>query len=104
MTTLLIDAGNSRLKWASLDAGQRSPQQALAYGDYSPQAGTLQHLQTLLAQQTVEHLVLVHVLGSAFTEALTAFCNQVGVRLSLIQPAAATYGIEVAYPNPAHFG
>ena len=104
MTTLLIDAGNSRLKWASLDVGQRSPQQALAYGNHSPPAGALQHLQTLLSQQTVEHIILVHVLGSAFTEALTAFCAQVAVRLSLVQSDAGTYGIEVAYPNPAHFG
>lgn len=101
---LLIDAGNSRLKWASLSQGQRSPQQALAYGESAPQAGALQHLQLLLSQQAIEHIVLVHVLGHAFTEALESWCAQVAVGLTLVQSRAGAYGIEVAYPNPAQFG
>lgn len=104
MTTLLIDVGNSRLKWARFSQGQRSPQQALAYGEHTPQAGALQHLQTLIAQETVEKIVLVHVLGSAFTAALEALCAQLVVPLILVQSRAGAYGIEVVYPNPEHFG
>lgn len=104
MTILLIDAGNSRLKWASFSKGQRSPQYALTYGGYSPQAGALQHLQTLLSQQSVERIILVHVLGAAFTEALEAFCAQQAVGLNVVQSRAGVYGLELAYPNPAQFG
>ncbi|MFZ1342100.1 type III pantothenate kinase [Thiothrix eikelboomii] len=104
MTTLLIDAGNSRLKWASFSKGQRSPQQAWPYGEHLPQTGVLLHLQTLLAQQSVERIILVHVLGAAFTEALEAFCAQQAVGLSVVQAQAGVYGLELAYPNPAQFG
>ncbi len=104
MTTLLIDAGNSRLKWASLSQGQRSAQQALAYGEHTPQSGALQHLQTLMAQEVAEKIVLVHVLGRAFTEALEALCTQLAMPLTIVQSRAGAYGIEVVYPNPAHFG
>lgn len=101
---LLIDAGNSRLKWASLHQGQHSSQQALAYGDHSPQVGALQHIQTLLTQLAVERIVLVHVLGGAFTQALESLCAQLKVPLTVVQSRAGAYGVEVAYPNPAHFG
>lgn len=104
MTTLLIDAGNSRLKWASFSKGQRSQQQAWPYGEYTPQAGVLLHLQTLLSQQAVEQIILVHVLGAAFTQALEAFCAQAAVHLTIVQSRAGIYGLELAYPNPMHFG
>lgn len=104
MTTLLIDAGNSRLKWSSLSQGQRSPQQALAYGSHAPQVGALEHLQMLLTEQAVEQVVLVHVLGATFAEAVEALCTQLAVPLTLVQSRAGAYGVEVVYPNPAHFG
>lgn len=104
MTTLLIDAGNSRLKWAYFSKGQRSPQQALGYGEHKPQDGALQHLQTLIAQTTIEKIVLVHVLGNAFTEALATLSAQLALPLTVVQSGLTRYGIELAYPNPAHFG
>lgn len=104
MTILLVDAGNSRFKWATLQEGVRSPQQALSYGLLSPQAGTLQHLQTLLSEQTFERLVLVHVLGATFTASLEAFCTEVQLPVTVVQSQADVYGIQVAYPNAAHFG
>ncbi|HMT93595.1 type III pantothenate kinase [uncultured Thiothrix sp.] len=104
MTTLLIDAGNSRLKWASFSQGQRSSQRALAYGEHTPPSGALLHLQTLMAQEAAEKIVLVHVLGSAFTQALEALCMQLAMPLTIVQSRAGAYGIEVAYPNPTNFG
>lgn len=104
MTTILIDAGNSRLKWALLTAGERSPQQALAYGGHSPQAGALQHLQALLAHYpAVTRVVLVHVLGEAFAHEAQACCDLAGRDLLLVKSGDA-YGVRVAYPNPAHLG
>lgn len=102
---LLVDAGNTRLKWAMLRGGQRSGQQALPYtpGMCAGQAA-LAGMADLLATQTIQRVVVVHVLGDDFAADLTRLCQRKNCDLSLVKSAVNTYGIKLAYPDPAHFG
>ncbi|MEZ5535175.1 MAG: type III pantothenate kinase [Thiolinea sp.] len=103
--SLLIDAGNTRLKWATLQAGLRSEQQAESYpaGRRADQAA-LHIIDQLLSDLAVKRVVLVHVLGDDFSAALQQICQDKACQLTLINSAVSTYGIKLAYPNPAHFG
>lgn len=102
---LLVDAGNTRLKWAWLAAGQRSEQQAKSY---PAGADTIEAAQVIIAELlkefAVQRLVIVHVLGDLFSAGLQQVCRAHNCELALISSAANTYGIKLAYPNPAHLG
>ncbi|MEZ5480480.1 MAG: type III pantothenate kinase [Thiolinea sp.] len=105
MSSLLIDAGNSRLKWALLEAGVRPPQQALAYAGLAPVVAALQHLRSLLqAHPQVRRVVLVHVLGEDFTQDVQALCEAGDCELVLARSVTSLHGLQIAYPNPAHLG
>lgn len=98
---LLVDAGNSRLKWASLDAeGNLSPSTARPYA-----AGTaMDALRAVLQQQPVTRMVLVHVLGAGFGQAVQQLCAEYGVALQVVHSQAAAYGIRNGYRVPASLG
>lgn len=104
-TTLLLDAGNSRLKWSVLQAGRRTQQQALAYpkGVSADQAAP-GIIAELLATHPVQRVVLVHVLGDDFSQRAAHICQLKAVELQVVKSAANTYGIKLAYSKPAHFG
>ncbi len=102
--TLLVDAGNSRLKWARLAQGQRSAQTILPYAGMPAVQGALQQLAYLVDTHTdSERIVLVHVLGQAFAEQVEQLCAEKRRQLVLVRSLNA-YGIQLAYPNPEHFG
>lgn len=102
---LLIDAGNTRLKWAWLVDAQRSGQQAESYpADADALDAAQVIIAELLKQSTVQRLVIVHVLGDIFSAGLQQVCRAHHCELALISSAANTYGIKLAYPNPAHLG
>ncbi|PID49306.1 MAG: hypothetical protein CR991_07090 [Proteobacteria bacterium] len=108
VTILLSDIGNSRLKWSWLDNadnGIRTPQQTIAHGTQAASEAALFHLHQLLQDHDpVQQLILVHVLGEAFTEAVHTLCQQQGCDLIVVNSQSTAYGIRLAYPNPAHFG
>lgn len=102
---LLADAGNTRLKWAWLQDGQRSEQQAQAYAEGENSVPAALTILTELLQDTgVQRMILVHVLGDEFSAEVEKLCQSAHCGLSLVSGAAATYGIKLAYPNPAHLG
>ncbi|OQW98161.1 MAG: hypothetical protein BWK73_53195 [Thiothrix lacustris] len=99
---LLVDAGNSRLKWSELDtAGRPSIQQAAAYGDRPALAAFLDLLE---AYPHVVHITLVHVLTHLFAESVQAACEQRGVHLHSVRSVAQAYGITNGYQNPMALG
>jgi len=106
VTSLLIDAGNSRLKWSVLHAGGRSAQQSCPYAPGLPvPAAALACLQQLLEGQAgVEQLVLVHVLGEAFAGGLAALEKSHHCRVQVVRSLATHAGITNAYARPEHLG
>lgn len=99
---LLVDAGNSRLKWAELDgAGKLSAQQARAYAD-NPALAVL--LELLNNHPTAQQLVLVHVLTQLFEGSVQAACAERGIHLHVVRSLAHGYGIHNGYQYPASLG
>lgn len=99
---LLVDAGNSRLKWSTLDAaGNLSTQQALAYGDRPALASFLDLLD---AYPNVRRMTLVHVLTQLFADSVQEACAQRGVHLHSVRSVACAYGITNGYQNPVALG
>lgn len=102
MTILLVDAGNSRLKWAELDAaGHTTVQQALAYEERPALAVFLAMLDR---HPCVTHITLVHVLGHAFDEGVAAVCQERAIKLHRVRVAARAYGVVSGYRQPATLG
>lgn len=103
---LLLDAGNSRLKWAVLSGGQRSAQYSVRYPEYhdSPDTFVLFHLETLFNQYQPRLLVIVHVLGDDLTASLEALCGEYACQLHLVNHQKNDYGINIAYYQPERLG
>jgi type III pantothenate kinase len=102
MTILLVDAGNSRLKWSELDAaGKVSSQQALAYGDRPALASLLDLLD---AYPRTQGITLVHVLTTLFEGSVETVCAERGIRLHIARSAACAYGITSGYQRPQTLG
>ena len=92
MTILLVDAGNSRLKWAELDAttGSMSAQQAQAYGK-CPAVDVFIGLLDRYPQ--VRQVTLVHVLAADFVQGIEAVCVQRHIYLTVVRSTEQAYGI-----------
>ena len=102
MTILLVDAGNSRLKWSELDAtGNTSVQQARAYAGQPPLASFLALLD---AYPTMRHMTLVHDLTPFFAESVEHLCQERGIQLRMARSVERAYGITSGYQNPSVLG
>lgn len=119
MKTLLLDAGNSRLKWAFCEQGQLSLQGALGY-EWSTLADQLDaELGSLVsAEWPLAGVILCNVVGEKLEAAVRAMLSiqeckrqphdRVQERASLTikkvvaQPAA--FGVRCAYEQPAQLG
>ncbi len=102
MTILLVDAGNSRLKWSELDAtGNTSVQQARAYAGQPPLASFLALLD---AYPTIRHITLVHVLTPFFAESVEHLCQERGIQLRIARSVEHAYGITSGYQQPQSLG
>ncbi len=108
---LLVDAGNTRVKWVWVDAGgavttiDAAQQHAEAYAAHElPQDGVVRVLLRLLTLREPVQVVLVHVLGEALSAALRALFAQRRCLFFLVNTEAARYGIRSAYTHPAHLG
>lgn len=102
MTTILIDAGNSRLKWAVLSAdGQRAVQQAVAYPHLD---AIYPQIRQVLDAHRVTQVVMVHVLGDAFEQTMQTLCAEAGCAYHSVKTAATAYGITLAYDQPRQLG
>jgi len=98
---LLVDIGNSRIKWAHLYAGKRSQQFAQ---DYSQKTADVILLDLLKDDSRIKQLVLISVLDAAFVQKITGHCEKLGVELQVIGSQAAAYGIKNAYDVPKYLG
>ncbi|MEB4592606.1 type III pantothenate kinase [Candidatus Thiothrix sp. Deng01] len=99
---LLVDAGNSRLKWSELDAaGSLSAQQARAYGERPALAAFIDLLD---AYPAVGHIILVHVLTQLFADSVREVCALRGVNLRMVHSVPQAYGIISGYQNPTSLG
>jgi type III pantothenate kinase len=98
---LLIDIGNTRVKWAALDAGQAGPQQAAVYRDWSAADWRRQ----LFASQRPTRVVGCSVATAATRASIDAAAADVtGRPAEWIGATAAAAGVTNGYRNPAQLG
>jgi type III pantothenate kinase len=96
---LLLDIGNTRVKWAALDGGVLSPTQALALAvltDAWPPRDLFSH--------GVDEVVLASVASATVTALIEARVAVHGLRLRRIPAPASTPRLSLAYAEPQRLG
>jgi type III pantothenate kinase len=98
---LLLDAGNSRLKWAVVDAGA-----APVTGAVQPDETGLAELAGVLAVYGApERVAVVTVRGGDFLERLSDWCGQQGWPAPLtVRAMPASHGVRPAYRQLSSLG
>ena len=98
---LLVDIGNTRVKWATCAEGGLSPQRAAEYATWS--TSDWQH--ALFAGQHIESALVATVAGNDSRLALEAAARNAGVAyLEFVNSTAEAVGLRNAYPNPRLLG
>jgi len=98
---LLVDIGNTRVKWATCAEGRLSPQRAAEYATWS--ASDWQH--ALFAGQRIESVLVATVAGNDSRVALEAAARNAGVTyVEFVNSTAEALGLRNAYPNPRLLG
>ncbi len=98
---LLVDVGNTRVKWATLAAGRLTPQLAAAYAAWS----TDDWHRELFVGSDVERVLAVTVAGPDTRSALVAAAALAGVtQVDFVTASAAQSGVRNAYPQPHLLG
>lgn len=102
MTVLLVDAGNSRLKWAVLARGARGPTQALAHGgDWSPA-----RLSEVLADGPPPARVLIGAVAGPAAESALArvFAERWACPVDFVRATARAAGVANGYERWEQLG
>lgn len=99
---LLVDVGNTRVKWATRDAGGLAQQHAAAHADWS--LGDVN--QHLIAPSAVPERIFVSNVGGARMAGLltAAAMGAWGITPIFVHAAAAAGGVRNAYSEPAKLG
>ena len=107
---LLIDAGNSSLKWAFLEAHPPtfkgcllSKMHSVLYAGKSP----IEVFKDVLAMRQnadIDTVVMVSVLGKDFNHSSKKLCTQNTLQLTLVKSSTQLAGITVAYDEPEKLG
>lgn len=98
--TIVADIGNTRIKWARVDAGRLVGNGQAAHAG-SPDAA----LEAFGAALTgVARVVAVNVAGKDFAGRLHECVAGHGADLTLVRPCAEQYGVRCAYSDPARLG
>lgn len=99
---LLIDIGNTRIKWARFENGGLQPQSAAPHADWNVQT----FIDTVLQRGSRNDRVLVsNVAGPRMADVVRAGVAQAWqIEAQFITSTAAAGGIRNAYPQPAKLG
>jgi type III pantothenate kinase len=96
---LLIDAGNSRLKWAKLSTQCTFASEAI------PHTGnTIVLLENLLLTHRPQQLVIVHVLGQIFEQQIQKLTTAFSISLLIVHSHSSAYGIRTQYQDASKLG
>lgn len=99
--TLLVDVGNTRVKWATLVDGRLSLQRAAAYALWS--AADWQ--REVFGDTRIEHVLAATVAGSDSRVALEAAARNAGATsVEFVAATAARAGVRNAYAEPSLLG
>jgi type III pantothenate kinase len=98
---LLVDIGNTRVKWATCTEGRLASQQAAAHAGWT----VADWQRTLFGGAPVERVLAVTVAGAQSRDALLAAARGAGVTyLDFVAAAAQAAGVRNAYGQPHLLG
>jgi type III pantothenate kinase len=102
MGDLLVDIGNTRIKWAWLERGRLQPQSAAPHADWTAQT----FIETILAAASGSGRVWVsNVSGPRMAQVVRAALAQSWqVEPEFVTSTAAAGGVRNAYPQPMKLG
>lgn len=95
---LLLDAGNSRIKWAHVENGAWLQQGAVGNSEWL----TLQVAFAGLPQP--DRILVSNVVGDAMAQCLRSLCSHWPVPVEFVQPQAEQYGVRNLYQQPGQLG
>ena len=98
---LVMDVGNTRLKWAWLTSTGLSDQQAVVHRDVKAGAWLAALLES---EQRPERMLVSNVAGAAMAKALAALERQFRVRIEFVTAAPQFQGLTNGYLDPALLG
>lgn len=101
MAVLLIDAGNTRIKWARAQGAQLDASRAAEHSKWS-QADYARRL--LKPAQSVEAILVSSVAGPKVRRALSALARRAKVGIRFLEVPARGAGITVGYREPWRLG
>lgn len=98
---LLVDIGNSRVKWALFDAGALAPQRAAAYAQWSADDWR----RELFTDPGIRHVVVASVAGTESIGRLRAAASaRPGCEVQVVTTSSEAGGVRNAYPDPRLLG
>ncbi|MEN8130304.1 MAG: type III pantothenate kinase [Pseudomonadota bacterium] len=99
--TVLIDAGNSRFKWARLTEQGPLPLGSRYYGARGRAGGVIE----VLAELHPSRILVASVLGEDFELRLRAWASSnPSLEIEFIKTLSSAYGIQIAYAEPGRLG
>ncbi len=101
---LLVDVGNSRIKWAKLYKGKRSQQFAQDYSHEYADSILLRLLKEGDKKKRIKLLVLVCVLKADFIQKIEEYCRQLNIEIKIVRSQAKAYGVSNAYDTASLLG
>jgi len=99
VTVLLVDIGNSRIKWAQLANGRLGERHAAAHARWRAR-----DYARLFRGARVEHAWVSSVAGPAARRALAAAARRAGVRSHFVVVSRGAGGVRVGYVEPWRLG
>lgn len=98
---LLLDAGNSRFKWACAEAGRLGPMQTC---EHRPESGYQSLFAAWQGVGDIKAMFVANVLGDIFASELRAWAQKKRVKIEFVSVQQEAYGVTNAYHEPTHLG
>jgi type III pantothenate kinase len=101
MTTLLVDIGNTRIKWARLGGTRLGKPGAAAHSAWR----TADYARHLFApSHGIERVLVASVAGSRVNQALAAAARRAGAVARFVTVSRGAGGVTIGYPEPWRLG
>ena len=101
MTALLVDAGNSRIKWARADGGRVGPVRAARYTSWR----AADYFRRMFgARPRAARVLIASVAGPEVRRALTGAARRAGLEPRFIRVPRRAGGVTVGYADPWRLG
>ena len=97
---LLVDIGNSRVKWATLDGGRLGAQQAASYAGWTKDDWR----RTLFEAPGIDDVLAASVSGAPSADLDTAAVLAIGRRVTFVATSQEAGGVHNAYRDPRLLG